>query len=266
MFCNKCGKEINDESLFCNYCGNEIGNSNNHEIRNIKNNNKISKKILVISSVLLCLIIVLIFIIMNRKIPIPNVSGLSLDAAKTILENKGFITNIQYSFSEKVSEDKVISTAPVKNIKVKPNSIVTVKVSKGKSNEMQKIIAQDAVMEWFNIGNRNEDLWKFDAPIKEGNYITISCKPTFSKSFLWKGEKKEGFGVASINDTYDKTVPVKIIYTQQNVEANKEQNIDIKIPTQNLDTQKPTNLYLRLYALDNNNKDFTIEISFAISW
>ena len=24
MFCNKCGKEINEDSIFCNYCGNKL--------------------------------------------------------------------------------------------------------------------------------------------------------------------------------------------------------------------------------------------------
>ena len=180
------------------------------------------------------------------------------------MQKEGFITNTQYSFDNKITENSVINTIPAKNTKVTPYSIITLNVSKGKKIKTEK--AQDAIIEWFHISQHKEDLWEFETPIKEGNYITISCTPTFSKNFSWRGTKTEGFGIAAINDTFDKSVPVKIIYEQQDVKSNIKSKINLKIPTQDLDTQKPTNLYLELCATDTNNKDFTIKVNFTISW
>ena len=43
MFCNKCGKKIDNNAKFCNYCGNIVSNNvlNNQQINNT---NKIKKK------------------------------------------------------------------------------------------------------------------------------------------------------------------------------------------------------------------------------
>lgn len=44
MFCNKCGKEIEEESVFCNYCGNHINTENTRNFENVNKKDSIENR------------------------------------------------------------------------------------------------------------------------------------------------------------------------------------------------------------------------------
>jgi hypothetical protein len=83
----------------------------------------------------------------------------------------------------------------------------------------------------------------------------------------WRDDNNtgEGFGNASISDTFDKSVPIRIVYDTQSNGSGESQSIVLKIPVTDLEVQRPTTVYLELFANVNGAKD-TIELSFNMSW
>ena len=75
----------------------------------------------------------------------------------------------------------------------------------------------------------------------------IDCIVKFGTTFSWNGD---GFGIAAVNDTFDKTVPVIILYNNKEVERNIEQNITLKILQENLKEEQWFLQYLITHYLE----------------
>lgn len=89
----------------------------------------------------------------------------------------------------------------------------------------------------------------------------------FAAKVKWQDRYNDGkmIGIASVNDTYDKSVPVSAYYTNQEYIANEAQEFVLEIPLGDLDVDKPTSMYIKLFA-DVNGTSKNIEVSFTISW
>jgi hypothetical protein len=249
--CPECEKQISDTIKECPNCGFVLKNKK----QNVKNKRKI---ITIVYFIFLGIMFFLLFkITILNKVEIPSLYKKSEDTAVTILENKGLITNVEYRYNDDVNEGYVISTYPNADKKVNKNSIVKIYVSKGPKT----IVSEQTTYSWYYISNNSDD-WSCDKPYIDnttGN-LYIDCNPTFGASFTW-----ESFGNASINDTFDKKVPISIIYDNEDVVKGEEQSITLKIPINDLEVKKPTDLYLELFIKRNGSQQ-AIFISFAISW
>jgi beta-lactam-binding protein with PASTA domain/tRNA A-37 threonylcarbamoyl transferase component Bud32 len=65
------------------------------------------------------------------KVPVPDVTGQTLDDAEATLQDAGFEVRVRQEASDKVEEGKVIRTDPAANVQVDHGSTVTVFVSSG---------------------------------------------------------------------------------------------------------------------------------------
>ena len=90
--------------------------------------------------------------------------------------------------------------------------------------------------------------------------LYIGCKSEYDIEFY--GD----FGDASINDTFDKTVPIDVIYNTKEISNTGELTyFDLKIPLSDLGVQKPTNLNARYYLRVNGERK-TGQAHFDLTW
>jgi hypothetical protein len=96
-------------------------------------------------------------------------------------------------------------------------------------------------------------------------YIIFSNVMFEAKVKWWDPtEDGNGFGKASVTDTFDKTVPLEIQWQRQSNAYGQAQLITIKVPVDNLDVQKPTTMFLRLFAEVNGQyKEIGMDLTFA---
>lgn len=263
--CPDCGKEVSDKSTVCINCGCplEVKEEKKEIITEYsKKENKKNKAVpFIITGVIIFLIVIVavaIALIANSGIEVPSLYGVTEETATTILTSKSLIPNIVYEYDDTVKEGTVIQTNPWSGERVSENSTIEVIVSKGPSY----ISAKDSNLEWWHIDYYKEDNWEFVNPyIKEG-YLYIECTPTFGVSFNWKDH---GYGTASINDTFSKSVPLDLEVSNTEVQAGVEQTVTLIIPTNDLDVKKPTTLYT-LLSIERNGKFEEIKVNFRISW
>lgn len=265
--CEECGKEISSKAKTCIYCGcpvEEIKEEKEVIVKKETNSNKGNKKekknnkkvwLIILGAV--SFIIIIIYIANMNKVKVPYLIGITEENAILTIQGNNLIPNIEYEYNDSYEEGKVVNTYPYGGDKIDKGSTITVIISKGTST----VYSENSTIRWYNISN-GEDNWKFTNPYITEDYLYIECQPTFATTFNWKGE---GFGNASITDTFTKTVPVEIIYENKEVKANEEQKIKLKISTKDLDVNKPTTLYTRL-AIEKNNKYQEIDVNFSISW
>ena len=73
-------------------------------------------------------------------------------------------------------------------------------------------------------------------------------------------------GTASINDTFDKTVPIIIIYDAKTVDNNGGKTcFTAQIPLSDLGIQRPTNINIKFdFLVDGERKNF--QASFDLTW
>lgn len=122
--------------------------------------------------------------------------------------------------------------------------------------------SEQAVIRWYFVKGSSTDDWQIYNPYVKGNYLYIDAKACLNSSYT---VQYRGFGTASINDTFDKTVPIEYEYENSTVTKGEYQNITIRIPVTDLEDQRPTTLYLRLASyIGGVQEDIALEIS--ISW
>lgn len=249
--CPDCQKEISDSSKKCLHCG--------CKIKKVSSKKSDNKPIIIGIVAFIVVVIIGLYVFSNiNKVEIPNVINLDENTAVSILQSNMLIPSVNYEYNDEVEEGKVIDIDYFIGDKVDKNTVITVLVSKGPS----LISSIESTIQWYNI-SYNKDNWEFTSPYIIEEYLYIECEPTFGQSFTWKNS---GFGTASINDRFDKTVPVSIEFSNQEVAANVKQKITLKVSTKDLDVKKPTTLYMNLVGLDNNSNDINIRINFTISW
>lgn len=199
--------------------------------------------------------IIFITISKGQSVIIPEISNTKEDTATSIITSNNLIPIIEYEYSDNVEEGYVIEYSPVGE--VEKSTSVTITISKGPSF----VISKNSTITWLNISNKADE-WEFSNPYIEEGYLYIECSATYSKSFEWKDG---GFGVAAINDTFDKKVPLEIIIDSSKVTAGEKTSFILKISIDDLDVQKPTTLSTLLSVLVDDEYD-EIYANFAISW
>lgn len=198
-------------------------------------------------------------------IAIPEVKGLDETTAKSLLAGKGLVPKVEYEYDDDVEEGQVIKTSPSIGSGANRDDIITIYMSKGPS----EFYLYDSVGWMDNVYGINDFSWEketkgFYTPyVKEGFlYIDmyLYCKSNYKLAFY------KDFGTASINDTFDKTVPIQIIYDNEKVNnTGKRTEFTAKIPLSDLGVQKPTNIYLNFDFLVAGKRQ-TFNASFDLSW
>lgn len=194
---------------------------------------------------------------MNTGMTVPDVLDVEEDVAKNIISTNGLIPNIKYEYSDTIEEGHVIKTTPSAGASIVKNSKVDIIISKG----AKRIDIKDGTIGWYHIGN-GEDEWEFNEAYIEEGTLNLVCKATFAESIEWKSS---GFGNASINDTFSKTVPVEIEHESTKMAAGTAYDITLQVPVNDLDVSKPTTMYLKLVAL-KNGKEMTVNLNFSMTW
>lgn len=205
----------------------------------------------------------------DNNIVIPDVSGLDENTCKTLLASKGLIPKVVYEYDWLVEEGLVVKTTPNIGENVKEDDIITVVISKGPSlyylkqavGYMKNISGIDA----FSWGDNGEEKTKgFFTPYVEEGYLHIEMYlKCYSNSKL---EFYGSFGTASINDSFDKTVPIEVIYSSKSVDNKGAQtDFSVKIPLSDLSVKKPTNIYIKFDFTVNGTRQ-TFESGFDLSW
>lgn len=166
------------------------------------------------------------------------------------------IPNIKYENSNYVLQGNVIKTVPKVGTAVTKNTKVVIYVSKGTS----LIVSSDARMEWYG----NQDDWQFHAPYIENGILYIECTVAFGYNMEWQDRYNEGkiIGIASVNDTFDKVVPVSASYEKKSWKKGESQSFTLEIPLTDLNVSQPTDMYIALYT--ENNGD--VQINFYMTW
>lgn len=204
-----------------------------------------------------------------NQIKIPDIKNVDIDTAKTLLASKGLIPRIEYEYSNICNYNSVIRTEPKIGSLVEENAAITLYVCKGYKHYelsdavgyMKNIVGVNA----FSFGDDGKARTKgFYTPYVEEGYLYIkmflACTSTYPLEFY--GD----FGTASITDTFDKTVPIKVIYDNKTVDnKGKTTYFTVKIPLENLDVQKPTNIYIEFDFTVNGTRR-TFEAGFDLSW
>lgn len=198
------------------------------------------------------------------KMPvIPDIKGIDVNDAKSVLSSMGLIPSLEYIYSNTMDKDLVIGTKPSIGTKVESNSKVTIQISKGPS----RIDSVSSYMHWDYVG-RAKDEWQFYDPYIEDEVLHLHCTEViYGTSFEWKDRNNSGYaaGSASINDTFDKTVPVKLYYSDQKVAAGKAQDFKLEVPLSDLNVDTPTDMYFKVAIIvGGREKELTFNI--AINW
>lgn len=207
--------------------------------------------------------VVTVYVSNGAGLTVPNVSGIDEATAKLVLTENNLIPNIVYEYDDTVEKGCVIKTEPQIGEKIEAGSKVTLYISKGASY----IGSIDARITWWNVSS-GQDLWEFYNPYIFEDTLYIYCyNVVFAAKVKWQDRYNDGklIGIASVNDTYDKSVPVSACYTKQECAANEAQEFVLEIPLGDLDVDKPTSMYIKLFA-DVNGTSKNIEVSFTISW
>ncbi len=223
---------------------------------------------------LLCLVLTVVFCFglcaCGANITIPDVEKLDVDTAKTLLAGKGLIPKVEYEYSNDYDYDLVIRTEPSIGSKVSEDTPVTLYVCKGPSY----YTLPDSVGRMWDVEGIEPFKWSanYDGTETKGFYslyveegylhipMYLKCVSKYNLEFY------DDFGTASINDTFDKTVPIKIIYDSKTVD-NKggKTSFTAKIPLSDLGVQKPTNINLRFDFLVDRERE-TFQAGFDLTW
>jgi hypothetical protein len=217
---------------------------------------------------LLLIVVLLLTSCSSNSVSLPDFQGVDENTTKTSLTTLQLIPKIEYEYSDKIPVGNVIKTEPKFDSTAKKSTIVRVYVSKGPSI----IESVDSSIQWYQVGSVDDD-WEFTRPRIEKGFLLIDCDVKFGSKLSWYVPQNdgEGFGRASVNDKFDKTVPVKILSKKMSYSAGVRESFSLKISVADLDNKKPTDLFLELYAnvnrsptVDSSNKD--VKINFSISW
>ena len=195
----------------------------------------------------------------DNRVSIPDVIDTDEASAKNILSSNSLIPSIKYEYDNDIKQGNVIKTTPAVGTQVDKNSKITVYISNGPSY----IQSKGSRMEWYSISDGKDD-WSFHAPYIEKDVLYIECNVAFACAMEWKDTYNEGLlgGIASITDSFDKTIPISAEYEKQSWSANESQSFTLNIPLSDLNISKPTDMYLKLSMNDGNQ----IRVNFYMTW
>jgi hypothetical protein len=197
------------------------------------------------------------------KAKVPDLSGSDLTSAKAVLTNLGLVPTVQEIYSDTVDADLVVKTKPAFGTEVDPNAKVTIIISKGPKT----VYASDSQLSWTYV-SYGEDDWNFSNPyIEDGKLHVDFTSVKLMANVKWKDDQDNGygFGLASITDTFDKSIPLQLNWNRQYSSYGEEQSFEIVVPVTDLEVQKPTNLYMKLYAYVDGSDD-EVSVDLSITW
>lgn len=209
------------------------------------------------------LVLILLLVGCSNGVEVPDVYDTDEATAKSVLAANYLIPTVKYENSDEIEAGNVIRTEPPIGDVVDKNTKIYVYVSKGPS----KVTSKDSTIHWYNVGSK-DDKWEFYSPYIEDDTLKIECfNVVFTQKIEWQDDHNDGtlYGNASINDTFDKTVPVRAKYSKRKFDAKEKQSFTLEIPLKDLNISKPTNMYIELYA-KVNGKDQNIRINFTMTW
>lgn len=190
----------------------------------------------------------------------PDLKGVSVESAEQIVVNNNWIPRVIEESSPTISEGLVTRTNPTEGTLLEPGASVSIYVSSGPALTYVK----DAVLEWVNTTNDVADTWNFESPYIYNQKLIINLVDvSLAQDITWKdgGINGTGIGRASITDTFDKTVPIEFYCGNCKFEKQEIQNLELEIPLGDLDVDKPTQIYVELYA-----ETITISLNFNLTW
>lgn len=194
-------------------------------------------------------------------ITIPDYSETSATTAETSLAELQLIPRLKDQASETVDEGKVISTSPAAGTEVEPFSPIDVIVSSGPAY----VLARDSYIEWTNVGY-GDDEWTFETPKIADGRLTVRMTAILSRSLVWHDAAGgTGYGVAAINDTFDKSVPLRVQFAEEELAAGETHKLTLSIPVTDLDVDRPTRIYMRLFAIIKGTYD-EIPLTLTMTW
>lgn len=197
-----------------------------------------------------------------KGIKIPELSNTDEDSAKNIISSMGLVPKVSYEYNDNVEFGNVVSVNS--DDKLHTGDKVSIVISKGP----KFIDSKNANVEWST--KTVKDIKEFyGASIEDGILYIVLKDVQFVNAVAWKdsydqGEKfVEGFGEATVNNT---RIPIKIKSDKPKWKRKDTVKVDIEIPLSELGIQKPTEVEVELCALDSENKQINIELSFNILW
>lgn len=190
----------------------------------------------------------------------PDVIGLTTQNAVDALKELGLYTVITEGYNDVKNEGTVYSVSHQAGYKIAKGSKVTLHVSKGPSRIESK---QSTITYWHAYGSQGDN-YEFESPyIYKGTlYIKLKATINSTSSLSWRG-----YGTASVTDKFDKVVPIRMGYEEEQIKKGETQKITLLIPTEDLDTKKPTTLSVKLELYRGSQKKETqIRMDFTIAW
>lgn len=209
---------------------------------------------------------VTIFVSSGPSLKVPSVAGMAEEQAASQLKSLGLNVKTEYEYDDDIEDGIVIKTSPDNGHTVKENDTVTLYVSLGS----ETVTAENSYLSWYNLGD-GQDNWEFYAPYRTAEYLVLDCySVTIQKDFEWQDRYEEGSGggIACLNDSFDKNVPIKIDYEDVAVKKGKAFSITIRIPLKELDTNNPTDLHMELYTCKEHTdtKTTPIRLDLTMTW
>lgn len=249
IFCSKCGKENPPNVTKCVFCNKELQANNNTALQ-ISISPKLNNKTIGFIAGIGIVMVLLLFILLGNRVP--NVIGVEENSAKQILIENGYSPVIVYENDNSQPAGCVVGTNPGYGSRLGNGGQVTVYVSAGKTN------VSSSVLHWYHVTGSKDDDYNFSNPYVQNNYLYLETEMKLETDYT---VLLRGFGTASINDTFDKTVPLKYEYEKATVVKGEYQKITIRIPLADLEEQRPTTIYLRLATyIAGRNENIKLEL------
>ena len=202
---------------------------------------------------------------------LPIIKTVKIPDVKTLIISKGLIPKVEYEYNNGYTCDSVIRTEPAIGSEVEEDTSVTLYVCKGPAY----YVLSDSVGRMWNIDGIEDFIWQSEANDGHGTkgFSDVWVENGYLNVNMYLGCKSEydiefygDFGIASINDTFDKTVPIKVLYTSKKVDNNGSlTGFGVKIPLNDLGVQKPTNINIEIDFLVNKERK-PFRASFDLSW
>ena len=195
---------------------------------------------------------------------VPDIEGLDETTINNTLSSLGLVPVIEYENSDSFDIGEIISVNPAIGQSVEPGERVTVTISSGSSY----VESENAMITWWNVGSGDDD-WTFYNPyIEDGSLFIEFSSVTLNKSFSWLDTYGNGYGggVASLTDSFDITVPVKVHYDSIDVVSGESMALTIEVPLSEFQSDRPTTVYFDLIGVDQSGNQFHIYLSLSMTW
>lgn len=200
----------------------------------------------------------------SSGVTLGDYEGSSAAVAEISLANMGLIPKLREEYSDSIPEGQVIRTEPSAGSEMNEGDSVAVYVSSGP----RIVYPAQSQIGWRNVGGADID-WSFssDSLFVRENVLVGHFELVMDRDMFWHdpNESGTGFGEASITDTFDKVVPLRIVFDQGPTPANELQTISLQIPLSDLDVNRPTTIYVRLFAWIRSSYH-EIPLTLTMSW